>query len=422
MNIILRSATIIDPSSKYHLQQKDISIIQGRIAAIGNSLPADKNCQEINSPQLCVSPGWLDMFTFQGDPGYESKEDIESGTKAAASGGFTGICAMPNTKPALHSKSEIEYVINKAKDKMVEVYPIGAVSYKCEGNDITEMHDLHQAGAVAFSDGIHSWLNPGLMLRSLLYVKPFDGLIISHPHEYSLAKNGLMNEGVVSTSMGVPGIPNIAEELIVARDIYLAEYSGSKVHFAYISTEGSVELVRQAKKRGVRVSCSVSAYNLAYDDSVLQDYDTNLKVMPPLRSKTDNAALLKGLKDGTIDSISSVHIPQDIESKEVEFDHAEFGMIGLETAFALVNSAIGKKLDLSGLVTALSVQPRKLLGLEIAPLETDAPANLTIFDPSVEWTFTEKDIRSKSSNTPFVGKRLKGKVLGIVNKGQSYWN
>jgi len=422
MNILIRSAKIISPGSGYHHKVKDILIEKGAIAAIGDKLPNGKKYKEITGKGLTVSPGWLDLFAFLGDPGYESSEDIKTGTKAAAAGGFTGVCCMPNTKPAIHSKSEVEYVINKAKGNVVDIYPIGAISYKCEGQDITEIYDMQNAGAVAFSDGILSYVNAGLMLRALLYVKPFNGLIISHPFERSLAKNGLVNEGMMSAALGMPGIPALAEELIVARDINLAEYTGSRIHFAYVSTAGSVDLIRKAKAKGLQVTCSVSPYSITTEDTELEEYDSNLKVMPPLRSKTDIAALLKGLKDGTIDSIASNHIPWEIEAKEVEFDHASFGMTGLETAYALINTIAGNKLDADLLVEKLAIQPRKILGLEATPIEKNTPANITIFDTAKEWVLNEKDIQSRSHNTPFIGTKFTGKVIGVVNNGKVVLN
>lgn len=418
MNILLRSAKIISPGSGYHQQVKDILIEKGSISQIGNGLANPKKYQEITGKGLTVSPGWLDLFSFLGDPGFESREDIQTGTKAAAAGGFTAVCCMPNTKPAIHSKSEVEYVLNKAKGNVVDVHPIGAISNKCEGVDITEIYDMQNAGAVAFSDGIGSYVNAGLMLRALLYVKPFNGLVISLPFERSLAKNGLVNEGATSAALGMPGIPALAEELMVARDINLAEYAGSRLHFAYVSTPGSVELIKKAKAKGIQVTCSVSPYSITLDESLLHDYDTNYKVMPPLRGKSDITALLKGLNDGTIDSIASHHIPLEIEYKDVEFDHAGFGMTGLETAYALVNTQAGKKLDTEKLVEKLAIQPRKLLGFEVPTITENTPANMTIFDTELEWTLTDKDIRSRSHNTPLIGTKFTGKVLGVVNNGQ----
>ncbi len=422
MNLFIRSARVIDPASKHHLQKRDLIIERGVITQIGAKLKNEKKHQEISSPNLCVSPGWVDMFTFFADPGFEHKEDIFSGIRAAAAGGFTKVCCMPNTKPALHSKSEIEYVINKSKHALVDVYPIGAVSRNCEGNDITEIYDMHRAGAIAFSDGINSSLSAGLMLRSLLYVKPFGGLIISHPDELTIRNGGMVNEGAVSAFMGVPGIPAISEELMVMRDLYLAEYTSSRIHFAYVSSAGSLEQIRKAKAKGIQVTCSVSPYNLLLEDKAAGEFDTNYKTLPPLKGKDDIKALLKGLVDGTIDSVASLHIPQDVESKKLEFDDAEFGMIGLETAYAALNTAAGKKLNDEQVVERLAITPAKILGIELPGIEKNETANLTLFDNSIEWTFSEKDIISKSKNTPLTGMKFTGRVVGTVNNKQVHLN
>ncbi|HXH18773.1 MAG TPA: dihydroorotase [Chitinophagales bacterium] len=422
MNLFIRSARVIDPTSKHHLHTRDLIIEKGTITQIGSRLRNDNGFKEVAATHLCVSPGWVDMYSYFADPGFEHKEDIFSGMKAAAAGGFTSVCVMPNTKPALHSKSEIEYVINKSKGALVDVKPIGAVSRNCEGTEITEIYDMHKAGAIAFSDGINSSLSAGLMLRSLLYVKPFDGLIISHPDEHSIRNGGLVNEGVISTLMGVPGIPAISEDLIVMRDLYLAEYTGSRVHFAFVSSAGALEQIRKAKARGLKVSCSVSPYNLLLDDESAAGFDANYKVLPPLKTKNEIKALLKALQDDTIDAISTLHIPQDAESKKVEFDFAEFGMLGLETAYAVANTAAGKKIGDEKIVAKLSIAPRKILNQPVPSIEKDAKANLTLFDNKAEWTFTEQDIRSKSRNSPFVGKRFTGKVIGVVNNNQLHLN
>lgn len=422
MNLFIRSARIIDPASKHHLQTKDLVIEKGVITAIGSKLKNTEGYREIASQNLCVSPGWTDLFSYFADPGYEHKEDIFSGISAAASGGFTTVCVMPNTKPALHSKSEIEYVINKAKSGIVDVKPIGAVSRHCEGSDITEIYDMHRSGAIAFSDGIQSSLSAGLMLRSLLYVKPFGGLVISHPDERSIRNGGLVNEGAASVLMGVPGIPAISEELMVMRDLYLAEYTGSRVHFAYVSSPGSLEHIRKAKAKGIKVTCSVSPYNLLLEEGEAADFDTNCKTLPPLKTKKEIKALFKGLADGTIDTLASLHIPQDIESKDVEFDLAEFGMTGLETAYAVFNTASANKLSDTEIVNKLAFGPAKILNKTCEPTDKGAKANLTFFDNSVEWTYAEKTIRSKSKNSPFIGKKLTGKVIGVVNNNQLHLN
>ena len=364
----------------------------------------------------------MDLNTTFGDPGLEHKEDIESGSRAAASGGFTAVCIMPNTLPAIHSKSEVEYVCNKSKGNLVDVYPVGAVSKNCDGKEITEMYDMHQAGAVAFSDGEKPIENAGLMERALLYVKPINSLIFSHPEEVSISNHGNMNEGVTSATLGLHSAAALAEELAVARDIYLAEYTGSNLHFLNISTKKSAELVKSAKKKGLKVTASVNACNLFFDDAEIEEYETNLKVNPHLRTREDVIAVQKALKDGTIDTISGGHKPQDEESKKMEFDLAEFGMIGLETAFAAANTAFGKKNSSELIVEKFGNRPREILGLKPVLIEENQKANLTIFDPDIEWIFSASDVRSKSKNTPFINRKIKGKVLGVINNNQCAFN
>lgn len=422
MDIIIRAARIIDSAGKTAARQQDILIRKGKIEKIAAKITNDKKLKEITGENLHVSLGWVDMCAYIGDPGHEHREDLQTSIRSAASGGFTTILANPNTKPALHSKSEIEYIIRKSAGGVVNILPIGAVSQDCKGVDITEMHDMHAAGAIAFGDGFNSSLNAGLTLRSLLYVKPFGGLIIAHPFEKSIAKSGQMNEGVNSTILGMHGIPHLAEELMVKRDLDILEYTESRLHFAYVSTPESIEHIKKAKAKGQLVTCSVTPYNLTLEDDLVLDYDTHYKLMPPLRTKVDNQALVKALKDGTIDTIATFHLPHDPESKELEFDLADFGMISFETTFALVNTYLGKKVGLEKIIEALTVNPRDILGLEIPEIAEGELADITIFDPEEKWTFTGKDIKSRSRNTPFVGIEFTGRVVGVVNNGQVYLN
>ncbi len=422
MDIIIRAARIIDTAGKTAARQQDILIRKGKIEKIADSISNDKKLKEITGDNLHVSIGWVDMAAFIGDPGHEHREDLHTAVRSAASGGYTTVLMNPNTKPALHSKSEVEYVIRKSQGSVVNVLPIGAVSQDCKGVDITEMHDMHEAGAIAFGDGFGSSLNAGLTLRGLLYVKPFGGLIISHPFEKSIAKSGQMNEGINSTLLGMHGIPHLAEELMVKRDLDILAYTESRLHFAYVSTPQSVAHIKKAKEEGLLVTCSVTPYNLTLEDDLLLDYDTNYKLMPPLRTKADNQALVKALQDGTIDTIASFHTPHDPESKDLEFDMADFGITAFETTFALVNTYLGKKVGLETIIEKLTVGPRDILGLEIPEIAAGEPAELTIFDPEAKWTFTEKDIKSRSKNSPFVGKEFTGRVVGTVNNGQVYLN
>jgi dihydroorotase len=368
------------------------------------------------SPNLCVSPGWLDVGVYAADPGYEHREELRTAAEAAAAGGFTAMACFPNTDPALHTKSEILYVKNKAAELPVHCYPIGAISQGCEGKDLAELFDMHAAGAVAFSDGKRSVQDAGLLLRALQYAKAFNGLVINVPHHKTIAAGGQMHEGLMSTSLGLKGLPVLAETLMVQRDLSLLEYAEGRLHIHLISTAKSVELIRTAKKAGLPVTCSVAVVNLCFTDEKLADFDSNWKIVPPLRSHKDTAALLEGLADGTIDFICTNHTPWHEEAKNLEFPYADFGMIGLETAFSLSQTFLAKHLSLQDWVEKMSLAPRRVLGLPIPKIAEGERAELTVFDPELEWVLGEKDIRSKSKNTPFVGQTFTGKVLGVICK------
>ena len=421
MEIIIRSARIIDTGSPFHNQVKDILVSNGKIKKIGAKLQNTSKAKEVKADNLHVSLGWFDLNTFLADPGYEQKETIESGCAAAAFGGFTHICCMPNTQPVTQTKSQIEYVLRKSADEIVSVHPLGAVSENAEGKDLAEMYDMHDAGAIAFCDGLKPSANAGMVERSLLYAKAFDGLIMNHPEEKSISKNGAMNEGVVSTKLGLSGAPALAEEISVNRDIYILEYTESKLHLLDISLKRSVELIRNAKKKGLKISASVNAYNLMLDETAVGNYNTNCKVNPHLRAKEDIAALVKGIADGTIDTITSAHQPQDEECKKLEFDKADFGMIGLETCFAVANTALKGKVELTKIIETIANNPRRVLGLQ-NKIEEGAEADLTLFNPDLKWIFPASDIKSKSKNTPFVGTDFIGKSLGVINKGKLQLN
>lgn len=418
--MLIRSARITDPGSPYNGQVKDIAIEDGVITLIADQIPSDQgfNGKVFDAQGQHVSPGWFDMNVNFCDPGFESKEDIHSGIRAAIAGGFTGVACMPNTQPPLHSKSEIEYVVHKARGYAVNVYPLGAVSYNREGKDIAELFDMKSSGAVAFTDGNKPITDAGLMTRALLYANGFDGLIISYAEEPSLAVNGKMHEGAVSTMLGMKGIPALSEELMVSRDISLAEYTGSRLHFTTVSTARSVGLIREARNRGLAVTADVSAHHLVLDEHSLIEFDSNFKVKPPLRSAADVKALLEGLKDGTLDAICSQHTPHEQEFKKVEFEMAAYGMIGLETSFSLTLQALQNVLKLEQLIGKIAVRPRQILGLEVPVIDTGKKANLTVFDINKEWTFGDQEIHSRSSNSPFKGRLLKGKATAIANNGQ----
>jgi dihydroorotase len=424
MKTLLKSVKIIDKKSDFNGQIKDILIVDGKISKIADKIE-DKTDKVFEGENLHVSAGWIDMRVSPKDPGYESKEDLTSLCRAAAAGGFTKIVTLPNTKPTVQTKESIAYYKGFSKTQIVDILPAAAVTKYCEGKDFTEMLDLHNAGAIAFTDGEHPLWNADILLKTLQYLSPINGFLMNHPEETTLTLFGQMHEGIESTLLGMKGMPSTAEELIVMRDLKLLEYAFSQVsekrtdsalHFSTISTKRAVELIREAKAKGLPVSCDIAAHQLAFTDADLKEFDTNLKVNPPFRSKDDIEALREGLADGTIDVIVSDHNPQDEESKNLEFDMADFGIIGLETSFAVANTF--SNLPIEALIDKLTINPAKLLRLQKDTLQEGAPANLTIFNPALEWTFTEKDIRSKSKNTPFIGHSLKGKVVGIINKNQ----
>ncbi len=417
MNILIKSAHIIHPSSSFNGKVMDVLIENGIIKSIKSKIPAPKNCKTIESKNLHLSAGWFDMQVNFCDPGNEYKEDLLSGIKAAASGGYTGVATVASTTPPIQSKSDIQYIKNKTKAAIVDVYPTGCVSVNQKGIDLAEMFDMHQAGAVAFSDDKKPIENAGLLTRALLYAQNFNGLIMTHCDEKTISQGGKMNEGVTSVMLGLKGIPALAEELMIARNLFIAEYTNAPIHFLNISTEKSVSLIKQAKAKGLKVTASVNAYNIAIDEKVLKGFDSNYKLSPPLRTKKDIKALLKGIEDKTIDAITSDHRPQDIESKDIEFDEASNGMIGLETCFALINSNCDG-LKLERIIESLTTNPRNILKLQQPKIEEGAQANITLFDPETEWVFEKKHIMSKSSNTPLIGTKFKGKVIGIINNKQ----
>ena len=417
--LLLRKVTLVTANPDLNGQTLDVFINEkGIIETIGNNIDVPKTTTVFEREGAHVSIGWVDVGTQTGDPGFEHREDLNSVTKAAMAGGFTTICPFPNTNPTIQSKSEILYIKNKTQDYLVDFQPIGALSEEIKGKNIAEMLDMHHAGAIAFSDGRKTAQEGGLILRGLQYAKIFDGLVMNFPYDKSVSPHGQMHEGLTSTSLGLSGIPNMAEELMVQRDVQLLAYAESRLHLHNISTEGSVDMVRKAKKQGFKVTASVAALNLCFSDEILRGFDSNFKVLPPLRAQNDIDALVRGLKDGTIDFISTNHTPIDIEGKDLEFPYTEFGAVTLESAFGLINFYQHKKININELVDFLTIKARTILGLDVPELKEGTKANLTIFNPTEEWTFTEKDIQSKSKNAPALGKILRGRVYGVVNKGK----
>jgi len=415
MNLLIKSATILDPGSSFHQQVADILIENGVITRIADDIDAD--VELFDAEGKYVSPGFFDLNCNIGELGLETKEDLRSGTTAAAAGGFTGIALMPNSQPPVHSKSEVEYLLNRSKGNLVDVYPLGTISQKREGKDLAEMYDMYQSGAKAFTDGSRPVQDAGLMERALLYAQGFDALVFSYPEDTAIAGKAKVNEGEISTLLGMKGIPSLAEELMVARDLYLAEYTVSRIHFSTISTARSVDLIREAKRKGIEVTCDVAAHHLVLTDEALLGFDSLYKVKPPLRTADDVAALIKGLKDGTIDAIVSQHTPHEIEFKDVEFEVAEYGITGLQTAFSL---ALKAGLPVELIVEKLSINPREILGVETPVIAEGENANLVIFDTDAEWEYSAANNKSKSANSPYIGHSLKGKVLLTYNNKQIF--
>jgi dihydroorotase len=415
-NLLIQSVTVLHPESPFNGQTVDVLISNGKIAEIGKKIDgSNKNASIFDAKGQFLSPGFLDINANFGEPGLETKEDMETGCATAAAGGFTAVALMPNTQPPIHSKAEVSYLLNKSQNHLVDILPIGCISHHREGKEMAEMFDMQNSGAIAFSDGNKPVSNAGLMSRALLYTKSFNGLIFSYAEDQDIAAKGKMNEGVMSTFLGMKGNPSLAEELMVSRDLYLAEYNEARIHFSTISSHRSVDLIRKAKKAGVKVTCDVAAHHLVLSEDNLEGFDSQYKVKPPLRTKTDQKALIAGLKDGTIDAIVSQHTPHEIEFKDVEFEIASFGIIGLQTVLPL---ALKSGLTPEMIVEKLAISPRKLLGIAIPGFDLGISANFILINPIEKWTLNEKSNKSKSYNSPFMGQELTGKVNLVYNNEQ----
>ncbi|WP_028888847.1 dihydroorotase [Tenacibaculum ovolyticum] len=418
MTTLLKSATIIDASSPYHKQTKDILITDGIITQIDNSITLKEPHETIELDNLHVSTGWFDTSVSFGEPGYEERETIKHGLLVAAKSGFTSVAVNANTNPIIDNKAAVEFLINKANGFATNLYPIAALTQQSKGIEMSEMYDMQQSGAIAFGDHKKSIENDNLLKIALLYAQNFNGLVLSFPKNNQIAGEGVANEGVNSTRLGLKGTPALAEEMQIARDLFLLEYTSGKLHIPTISTEKSVELIKEAKKKGLDVTCSVAIHNLFLTDDELYGFDGNKKVNPPLRTSKDAKALLAGLKDGTVDIITSDHNPIDIEHKKVEFSTAKDGTIGLESAFGVLNSV----LDLETISKCLSENPKKRFGIKNNSIQKDELANLTLYTPSFKYIFEKENIISTSKNSIFINKELNGKVYGIYNNNQLILN
>ena len=414
MNLLVQHVIIADAQSKFNKQQCDVRIEGGKIKSIGKLSP-EKNETVFDAEGAFLSPGFFDLNCVAGDPGFETKEDIETLTAAAKAGGFTGLALLPQASPVVQSKSQVEYIINKAKNNLVDVLPVGAISQNREAKELAELFDMQRAGAVAFSDGDRAIQDDGFMSRALQYAKGFDALLMVYPENKSIAGKAQITESKNSVLLGMKGLPPLAEEMHIARDIFLATYNETKIHISNISTAGSVALIRKAKKDGVQISCDVTAHHLVFTEELLVDFDSNYKVKPPLRSKADIKALIAGLKDGTIDAITSQHRPEEIEFKNVEFEIAHYGIIALQTVLPLLIKA---GLDLNLIVEKLSINPRKLLNLNSSIIEEGIEANFTVFATDKKWLYNSNTNYSKSANNPLLGTELTGKVILVYNNNQ----
>ena len=407
MSIILKSAKVINAESKYNGTQQDILISQGKIVKIAKSI-SDKNARIIDIKDLHVSNGWFDSSVSFGEPGFEERETIENGGIVASKSGFTDVVLNSNTNPVIDSQAGISFV--KSKNSSCNIHPLGALTISSESKEMAELFDMKNAGAVGFYDYKKPIINSNLLKISLQYSQAFNSLIMSFPLDKSIAKNGIINEGEISVNYGIKGIPNFSEEIQINRDLHILEYTGGNLHIPTISTKKSLDLIKKAKEKGLNVTCSVAIHNLTYNEAKLKDFDTRFKVLPPLRTEKDRLALVKGVKDGVIDLVTSDHCPIDVENKKTDIDNAEYGTIGLESFF-------GSLLNLFTLEETIKIltRGRKLFNIENFDFKEGSEACLSLFKISKEFEFSKSHIKSKSKNSAFLGIKMKGYPVGIIN-------
>jgi dihydroorotase len=413
MKLIIRAAKIMDPKSPFYNKIVDLQLENGILTKIGSTLPNPENLEEIKLDNLHVSEGWFDSSVSLGEPGFEDRETIANGLNVAAKSGFTAIALQPNSYPIIDNQSQINFVKSKSLTYATQLFPIGALTKESLGKDLAELFDMKKAGAIAFGDYNKNIENPNLLKIGLQYSQDFDGLLIAFSQDNSIKGNGVANEGKVAMRLGLKGIPALAEEIQVARNLFLLEYTGGKLHIPTISTAKSVQLIKTAKAKGLNVSSSVAVHNLVLTEEKLEEFDTRFKVSPPLRTELDRIALIEGVLDGTIDMISSDHNPVDIEHKKMEFDTAKNGTIGLESAFSVLNTVLPLEIIIDKLTAG-----KTSFKIERTTIEEGAEANLSLFNPEAKWVFNKENILSKSKNSAFLGTEMKGKVYGIYNQGK----
>jgi dihydroorotase len=412
MKYIIKSAVIVDSKSEYNLKQKDLYIENGIISKI------EEGAELIEIDGLHLSPGFIDLNSNSGDPGYEHKENLNTLSNAAVKGGYTHVAIMPDTKPVIQTKADVEYIKSKSSTLPVHILVIGASTVDTDGKELSEMFDMYSAGAIAFSNGKHAFSHAGVMTKALMYVKQFGAKLFTYADDKQMSAGGYVHEGVVSTKLGLRSRPSISEELIVQRDIALTEFTKSSLHFSTLSTSKSIEMIKEAKAKQISVTCDVAAHHLLLTDESLTEFESVYKVLPPLRSEEHRLSLLRAFNEGSIDAICSDHTPQDVESKHKEFDLAEYGAIGLQTAFAVANTALNGKVSLNKITDAFTHGPRKVLGMNEHIIKSGSEANLTLFNPNLRKVFLESEIVSKSKNSMFIGKEMLGVIFGTLCKGK----
>jgi len=417
MNVIFKKATIIDKDSAFHKQVVDVQVENGIIKKISNNIATDGNFEIVELENLHISRGWFESSVSLGEPGYEDRETLANGLNVAALSGFTDIALQPNGNPIADKQADINFLISKSAHAATRLHPVGALTKASEGKDIAELFDMKNAGAVAFGDYNKAIADAGILKIALQYVQDFEGLVIAFAQDNNIRGKGVVHEGAVSTRLGLKGIPALSEELQIARNLYLLEYTGGKMHIPTVSTAKSVQLVREAKAKGLNVTCSVAVHHLVLTDELLTDFDTRYKVMPPLRPENERKALIEGVLDGTIDIITSDHNPIDIENKKLEFDLAKDGTIGMESAFGALQTVLPLEVIIDKLTAGKSI-----FGIEDKSIAEGIEAGFTLFTTEGSYTFSKSDIKSKSKNSSFLGRQLKGKAYGIYNRGKLILN